>query len=187
MNTRFEKNLDLDDALHNPDPVADARLDRSFDVFSSRGWANAVALIVIFGGLLMLFAGYPILWHYTHPDKKIVGFNIGGINGTGQVPDLRVPKLIDDDTPSDAHTHTGSDGKKYQLVFSDEFSVDGRSFYPGDDPYFEGEAFLSIIGTYSIGIPAVDLHYWPTGDLEWYDPGVSRFWESMQFLNSLRR
>ena len=36
-----------------------------------------------------------------------------------------------------------------QLVFSDEFNVDGRSFYPGDDPYWE----------------AVDLHYWPTGDL----------------------
>jgi len=31
-----------------------------------------------------------------------------------------------------------------QLVFSDEFNTDGRSFYPGDDPYWE----------------AVDLHYW---------------------------
>ncbi|KAG6880328.1 hypothetical protein C0992_011077 [Termitomyces sp. T32_za158] len=31
-----------------------------------------------------------------------------------------------------------------QLVFSDEFYVDGRTFYPGDDPYWE----------------AVDLHYW---------------------------
>lgn len=31
-----------------------------------------------------------------------------------------------------------------QLVFSDEFNVDGRTFYPGDDPYWE----------------AVDLHYW---------------------------
>jgi hypothetical protein len=23
-----------------------------------------------------------------------------------------------------------------QLVFSDEFEMDGRSFYPGDDPYW---------------------------------------------------
>ena len=30
------------------------------------------------------------------------------------------------------------------LVFSDEFNEDGRSFYPGDDPYWEAE----------------DLHYW---------------------------
>jgi hypothetical protein len=36
------------------------------------------------------------------------------------------------------------DGTSYDLVFSDEFNVDGRSFYPGDDPYWE----------------AVDLHYW---------------------------
>jgi beta-glucanase (GH16 family) len=40
------------------------------------------------------------------------------------------------------------------LVFSDEFNVEGRSFYPGDDPYWAG----------------VDLHYWQTNNLEWYDP-----------------
>lgn len=162
MNTKFEKNLDLDDALHNPDPIADARMDRGFDIFSSRGWSNATALFVIFGGLLMLFAGYPILVHYTHPGPPIIGFNLGGINGSGQVPLLtKFPKMIDDDTPSSAHSYTGTDGKKYNLVFSDEFNVDGRTFYPGDDPYWE----------------AVDLHYWPTGDLEWYDPGVSSFSE----------
>lgn len=42
----------------------------------------------------------------------------------------------------------GFDGNTYHLVFSDEFEVDGRSFFPGDDPYWE----------------AVDLHYWGTGD-----------------------
>ncbi|KAJ7611703.1 glycoside hydrolase family 16 protein [Roridomyces roridus] len=157
VNTRFEKNLDLDDALHNPDPAADARLDRQFDVFSLRGWVNATALVVIFGGMLMLFAGYPILAHFTHPGPKVVGFNLGGINGSGQVPELtNFPSMIDQETPSSAYTYHGTDGKKYNLVFSDEFNVDGRSFYPGDDPWWE----------------AVDLHYWPTGDLEWYDPGT---------------
>lgn len=43
-----------------------------------------------------------------------------------------------------------------ELVFSDEFNLDGRSFYPGDDPYWE----------------AADLHYWQTNDLEWYDPSA---------------
>ncbi|KAF7323195.1 GH16 domain-containing protein [Mycena chlorophos] len=157
VNTRFEQNLDLDDALHNPDPVSDQRLDRQFDLFSSRGWINATALVVIFGGLLMLFAGYPILYHELHPEKKFVGFNLGGINGTGQVPQLTsFPNLIDQDTPDSAYSYKGTDGKKYNLVFSDEFNVDGRSFYPGDDPYWT----------------AVDLHYWPTGDLEWYDPSA---------------
>jgi hypothetical protein len=36
--------------------------------------------------------------------------------------------------------------EEYALVFSDEFNVEGRSFFPGDDPYWE----------------AVDLHYWGT-------------------------
>lgn len=40
------------------------------------------------------------------------------------------------------------------LVFSDEFNQDGRSFYPGDDPYWE----------------ASNLHYWATNNMEWYDP-----------------
>lgn len=39
-----------------------------------------------------------------------------------------------------------------ELVFSDEFEQEGRSFYPGDDPYWEGH----------------DLHYWGTNNLEWY-------------------
>ena len=44
------------------------------------------------------------------------------------------------------------DGSEMVLVFSDEFNVEGRTFYPGDDPYWE----------------AVDLYYWETNDLEWY-------------------
>ncbi len=58
--------------------------------------------------------------------------------------------LIDSDTPEEAKTRMGTDGQtKYNLVFSDEFNVDGRSFYPGDDPFWE----------------AVDLHYWGTNNL----------------------
>jgi beta-glucan synthesis-associated protein KRE6 len=66
--------------------------------------------------------------------------------------------LIDPDTPSDAYTITSfHDGStEFQLVFSDEFNIDGRTFYPGDDPYWE----------------AADLHYASTNDLEWYDPAA---------------
>lgn len=53
--------------------------------------------------------------------------------------------LIDKDTPQDALTKVSwMDGSPMQLVFSDEFNEDGRTFYPGDDPYWE----------------AVDLYYW---------------------------
>jgi hypothetical protein len=43
--------------------------------------------------------------------------------------------LIDRDTPKDVYTKPGlRDGRDLQLVFSDEFNEDGRSFYPGK-PY----------------------------------------------------
>lgn len=65
-----------------------------------------------------------------------------------------LPTVIDPLTPSDAQSRTGYDGLTYNLVFSDEFETPGRTFYPGDDPFWE----------------AVDLWYGQTGDIEWYDP-----------------
>lgn len=138
----WDKDPDLDDALHNPD---NGRGDSSFTIFSARGWANAGALFILVVGLIVLFAGYPIIWHYTHLPTAITGFNLGGINGTGQIPDLPgLPSLIDPQTPQSVRTRTGADGKKYNLVYSDEFETEGRTFYPGEDPFWE----------------AVDLHYW---------------------------
>ena len=58
--------------------------------------------------------------------------------------------LIDVDTPSSAHTITSfADSSEWQLVFSDEFNREGRTFWPGDDPYWE----------------AVDLHYWQVNNI----------------------
>lgn len=153
------KDPDLDDALHNPDPIRDKALDRSFTLFSARGWMNASALFILVGGLLVLFAGYPII-HWAQSPKAVgPGFNLGGTNGSGQVPKLpHLPTLIDLATPESVKSRTGADGKTYNLVFSDEFETEGRTFWPGDDPYWE----------------AVNLNYWPTGDLEWYDPQVCR-------------
>ncbi|KAA1469787.1 glycoside hydrolase family 16 protein [Dentipellis sp. KUC8613] len=149
------KDPDLDDALHNPDPIRDAALDRSFTIFSARGWANVSALVILICGILMLFAGYPIISFYRRHNLQTLGANFGGSNGTGQIPSLiNMPSLIDPDTPSSAHTKVASTGKTWNLVFSDEFTQDGRTFWPGDDPFWE----------------AVDLNYWPTGDLEWYNP-----------------
>jgi hypothetical protein len=54
--------------------------------------------------------------------------------------------LIDQDTPKEAYIRPSWNDplKNMQLVFSDEFNTDGRTFYPGEDPYWE----------------AVNLHYW---------------------------
>ncbi|KAI0061632.1 glycoside hydrolase family 16 protein [Artomyces pyxidatus] len=149
------KDPDLDDALHNPDPRIDAAQDRSFTIFSARGWANVSVLVVLVAGLLTLFAGYPIIAFVRSTPLQSLGANFGGSNKTGQIPELvQLPQLIDPATESQFYSKTGSDGRTWNLVFSDEFNTDGRTFWPGDDPFWE----------------AVDLHYWPTGDLEWYNP-----------------
>jgi beta-glucanase (GH16 family) len=65
--------------------------------------------------------------------------------------------LIDPDTPEEAKTRTTHDGSTWDLVFSDEFAVEGRTFYPGDDQFWT----------------AVDIHYAATEDLEWYTPDAA--------------
>ncbi|KAG5654618.1 hypothetical protein H0H81_011593 [Sphagnurus paluster] len=75
----------------------------------------------------------------------------GGINSTGQIPSLGNYGLIDIETPKDAYKRRSRrDGNTWNLVFSDEFNTDGRTFYPGDDPYWEAA----------------------TNNLEWYDPAA---------------
>lgn len=150
---------EVDDYLHNPSPNDRFAERHGCSVFSARGWLNVGALILLAGGLVALFAGYPMVSYFsTHDWSLNFGWNIGGVNASGQVPNIpNLKALIDSTTPTNAFQRTGFDGGKYNLVFSDEFSQDGRTFWPGDDPYWE----------------AVNLHYWATNDYEWYDPGAS--------------
>lgn len=146
-----------DDELHNPDPRRDRKNDRGGSVFTYRGLTNLGCLIFLAVGMITLFAGYPMISYFTKQSPSNEGgFNIGGINASGQIPTMTNNYgLIDVDTPTSAHTYTSfADSSQWQLVFSDEFEVEGRTFWPGDDPYWE----------------AVNLHYWQTNDLEWYYP-----------------
>lgn len=146
-----------DDELHNPDPRRDRKNDRGGSVFTYRGLTNLGCLVFLAVGMVTLFAGYPMISYFTKQSPSNEGgFNIGGINASGQIPTMTNNYgLIDVDTPTSAHTYTSfADSSQWQLVFSDEFEVEGRTFWPGDDPYWE----------------AVNLHYWQTNDLEWYYP-----------------
>ena len=81
-------------------------------------------------------------WHRT---RSVLSLNALYVCSLRTVPDIpHFPGLIDTEIPEAARTRTGFDGEAYNLVFSDEFNVDNRTFYPGDDPYWE----------------AADLHYW---------------------------
>lgn len=116
-------------------------------------------IAVLLGGIIAVFLGLPVYQAVRRRQTfAITGFNLGGINGTGQIPNAPMLRgLIDPDTPSDVYSRIGFDGREWPLVFSDEFETDGRTFYPGDDPFFE----------------AVDLHYWVTADFQWYHPSRS--------------
>ncbi|KAI0036059.1 beta-glucan synthesis-associated [Vararia minispora EC-137] len=145
-----------DDHLHNPDAPSRG-LDAA--LFSPRGIANIGCLLITATGILTLFAGYPIISYFTRHQQSTQGaFGLGGTNLTGQVPEMSGNwGLIDPATPQDAYTKAAfNGGDEMDLIFSDEFNVEGRTFYPGDDPYWE----------------AVDLHYWQTNNLEWYDPAA---------------
>ena len=103
----------------------------------SHGPSCAVAPDVISSSLI-----YPVVSAaISHAMSKNGGFNLGGINATGQVMEGRF-SLIDKDTPQEVQTKTSPyDGRQLQLVFSDEFNVDGRTFWPGDDPFWEAADF----------------------------------------------
>ncbi|MBW0473642.1 hypothetical protein O181_013357 [Austropuccinia psidii MF-1] len=161
------REVEPDDALHDPGPLFPRKgLDRMIietraisgptRLWSTRGWLNSIGLILLAAGLVTLFAVFPIVDYFVKDELGTLGgYNIGGINASGQVPQIKGFKgMIDADTPHEALTKIGVDGTSYQLVFSDEFNEDGRTFWPGDDPYWE----------------AVNLHYWATSNLEWYDP-----------------
>jgi len=153
----LNNNLDpeADDYLHNPDPRYERDRGRCC---SWRGIVNMGCITIIVVGIVSLFAAFPIVTYFmTHSLSTFGAFNLGGINGTGQVPAITGRfTLIDQDTPQSAYSLPPftATGPEWQLVFSDEFNTDGRSFYPGDDPFWE----------------AVDLWYWQTALLNWYDP-----------------
>jgi len=145
-----------DDWLHNPDPKRDRNIDRGGTIFTMRGLVNNGCLLILAVGLIGLFAGWPIAKELRKRERSgntSGAYNLGGINATGQVGSLpRGFNLIDADTPESAFFHTSlEDGEAWELVFSDEFERDGRTFWPGDDPFWEAENY----------------HYWVTNNLEW--------------------
>ncbi|KAI0917183.1 hypothetical protein AcW1_007556 [Taiwanofungus camphoratus] len=146
-----------DDSLHNPELRRGHEGDGGGSIFTYRGLINLGCLTLLALGIVALFVAYPLVSHFTkHKPTNLGGFNLGGINSSGQIPAMSGNfGLIDLDTPEEAHTKADYiNNQNWQLVFSDEFNTDGRTFWPGDDPYWE----------------ALDLHYWSTNNMEWLDP-----------------
>ncbi|KAL4893043.1 beta-glucan synthesis-associated [Aspergillus ambiguus] len=152
----FPEDVEKDDYLHNPDA---GDRDKRCDIWNRRGLINVGGLILLTLGFLTLFIGYPVISAVKNTlAKQRPKCDLGDTLclDVGDRPLLSNIRrgLIDPDTPKDALQKTAADGKEWKLVFSDEFSTPGRSFYDDDDPYFQG----------------VDLWYGVTQNLEWYDP-----------------
>ncbi|RHZ45797.1 SKN1/KRE6 family beta-glucan synthesis-associated protein, partial [Aspergillus thermomutatus] len=152
----FPEPEEKDDYLHNPDPNDK---EGQCDLWNRRGILNVTGLVLLTLGFLTLFIGYPVITAVKgRLDKSGPTCNPGDTLclDVGERPLLSNIRrgLIDPDTPDSAKTKTSADGKEWKLVFSDEFNTEGRTFYDGDDPFYQ----------------AVDLWYGVTQDLEWYDP-----------------
>jgi len=143
-----------DDDAHNPD--VDGEMGpgpkRIVTIFS---------LVAFVTGLLMVFVVSPVLtfgnYGFFEDEHGINGSSAGELLSGSDHPLLRNVRstLVDPDTPKSALTRDSVLGKgNLKLVFSDEFNKDGRTFYEGDDPFWQ----------------ALDLYYAATHDLAWYDP-----------------
>lgn len=150
---------EADDYLHNPDPVADAEYDKNrflYDLktLDRRSFFGLVGVIILFIAAVLVFILLPILTysgvtnHVSPQTYEVLTDYLYPISAA-----IRT-SLVDGDTPSDAQTMKTNTGEEWVLTFSDEFNAEGRTFYDGDDQFFQ----------------AVDLHYDATKDLEWYDP-----------------
>ncbi|WBW74182.1 plasma membrane beta-glucan biosynthesis protein [Schizosaccharomyces osmophilus] len=145
-----------DDDIHNPN-FSVLSVDQYKKSLGWSRWGDIISLLLLLLGFILLFIIFPALTYTGNVSPK----KEHNPAMAEQVTDhlfglLRFPRtdLVDPDTPDSALTKVGVNGKNYKLMFSDEFNKPGRSFYPGDDQFWE----------------ASDLHYAATNDLEWYDP-----------------
>ncbi|KAK7680656.1 hypothetical protein QCA50_016221, partial [Cerrena zonata] len=148
-----------DDYLHNPDPIADAAYDKNrfmhdLKNMDKRSFGGLMGIIVLLLGAIFIFIVFPVLTYSgvtsgykpeTYAKLSPYSYPLAAAIRTS---------LVDPDTPKDALTKKSLRGEEWVLAFSDEFNVEGRTFYEGDDQFFT----------------APDIHYQATNDLEWYDP-----------------
>ncbi|KAF2265949.1 beta-glucan synthesis-associated [Lojkania enalia] len=166
-----------DDEMHMPRPDDDIRFRPKWsDPFSRANIVSTIGMIFMILGLVFIFIVLPIISYVG-----IIDYTSGYSTPLDQMPkafrkpeswahvnDLQYPllqnmrsTLIDPDTPEKYYTKEGAFGEEFELVFSDEFNDNNRTFYEGDDPYWF----------------APDIWYGATRDLDWYDPDAVTTWD----------
>ncbi|KAI5961140.1 KRE6 [Candida margitis] len=149
-----------DDDLHNPNPVKDAEYEKNrfwYDLKQGdrRSYFGILGFLFLIAAAVAVFVILPVLTYSGVTDHRAAPETYEILTHY-QYPMLSAVRtsLVDPDTPEDALSLESKSGDKWNLVFSDEFNAEGRTFYEGDDQFFT----------------APDIHYDATKDLEWYDP-----------------
>lgn len=166
----FTDQKEDDDDMHMPQWDDDVKLKpRLKDHFTRENIVSTFGLVFMMVGLLCIFVILPVVsytgtslipYTYDTPLDQMPKHGSqyepwANVNNKSYPLLENVRKgLIDPDTPQNAQSRQGVDGKTYKLVFSDEFNAQNRSFWPGDDPFWHG----------------FNGWYGATQDLEWYDP-----------------
>ncbi|PQE31292.1 beta-glucan synthesis-associated KRE6 protein [Rutstroemia sp. NJR-2017a WRK4] len=155
----YSDEIEDDDDLHMPRDDDDKRFKTSWsDMLERRTLLRTIGGVLLVIGLLCLFILVPVLTFSTtlypsasYNDTSYIDYGPAWAHVNNNVR----KSLVDPDTPSNVRTRKSTfDGSTLNLVFSDEFSRDGRTFYPGDDPFWT----------------APNIWYGATQDMEWYDP-----------------
>lgn len=138
--------------IDNDGKYSKETLRNDIKCLTSKNILSILSIIFLIFGIISLFILSPVLTFLY------INNNSGDLGNLSEytypiLSSIRT-NLIDPDTPNEFLTKKTRLGKTWNLVFSDEFNVNGRTFYEGDDQFFT----------------AVDLHYAATNDLEWYDP-----------------
>lgn len=124
------------------DPDFDTTVQQHITL-SLRGLLNTSAVILVLMGLVGVFVGLPIGLSVSkiNQENRAAAEKQNGWNSTSP-PTTTIPlvpggvPVIDSDTPVSARTKKSLNGETWKLVFSDEFNKPGRTFYPGEDPFW---------------------------------------------------
>ncbi|GAV28143.1 hypothetical protein PMKS-001612 [Pichia membranifaciens] len=144
---------DLENLGENEEKLHTLHLYRSCKNIVRWQWSKIVGLGFVIGGLVLGVISATIHAatrgaHLGHgQDSSIFGRQFR------MIINVRT-EMVDSDTPNEFKTWRSSLGDDWNLVFSDEFNCENRTFYPGDDQLWE----------------AVDIHYAATNNMEWLDP-----------------
>ncbi|GME97485.1 unnamed protein product [Ambrosiozyma monospora] len=130
----------------------DTTLKQDWDQFVSNRASRVFGIGCLMLGVVIVGV-VSILVHFSHKPKHELPPLIN-VPKYGKLKYLR--GLIDPDTPEKFYKRMDMDGKEWQLAFSDEFNAVNRTFYDGDDQFFQ----------------AIDFHYGSTDDLEYYSPDM---------------